>query len=61
MCMSRCLIVSRGLYYLKHRDHTWIRKSHKATKALVVDFVLSITVVTIVSMMNKKINVIPTS
>ena len=51
---------SRGLYYRKHRTHTWIRESHKVTKKLVIDFVLFKYVVTIVSVMTKKIVVIPT-
>ena len=51
---------SRGLYYWKHRTHTWIRESHKVTKKLVIDFVLFKYVVTIVSVMTKKIVVIPT-
>ena len=51
---------SRGLYYRKHRTHTWIRESHKVTKKLVIDFVLFKCVVTIVSVMTKKIVVIPT-
>ena len=40
--------------------HTWIRESHKVTKKLVIDFVLFKYVVTIVSVMTKKIVVIPT-
>ena len=51
---------SRGLYYQKHRTHTWIRESHKVTKKLVIDFVLFKYVVTIVSVMTKKIVDIPT-
>ena len=51
---------SRGLYYWKHRTHAWIRESHKVTKKLVIDFVLFKYVVTIVSVMTKKIVVIPT-
>ena len=51
---------SRGLYYRKHRTHTWIRESHKVTKKLVIDFVLFKCVVTIVSVMTKKIVDIPT-
>ena len=51
---------SRGLYYWKHRTRTWIKESHKVTKKLVIDFVLFKCVVTIVSVMTKKIVVIPT-
>ena len=51
---------SRGLYYRKHMTHTWIKESHKVTKKLVNDFVLFKYVVTILSVMTKKIVVIPT-
>ena len=40
--------------------HTWIRESHKVTKKLVNDFVLFKHVVTIVSVMTKRMIVIPT-
>lgn len=45
---------TRGLYYWKHRTHTWIKESHKVTKKLVIDFVLFKYDVTIVSVMTKK-------
>ena len=51
---------SRCIYYRKHRTHAWIRESHKVTKKLVIDFVLFKCVVTIVSVMTKKMIVIPT-
>ena len=51
---------SRGIYYQKHRTHTWIRKIHKVTKALVIDFVLFVYVVTIVSVMTRKMIIILT-
>ena len=51
---------SRGLYYKKHRTHTYIRESHKVTKALEIDSVLFMFVITIVSVMTKKINIILT-
>ena len=51
---------SRGLYYWKHKTHAWIRESHKVTKKLVNDFVLFKYVVTIVSVMTKKMIVILT-
>ena len=40
--------------------HAWIRESHKVTKKLVSDFVLFKHVVTIVSVMTKKVVDIPT-
>ena len=51
---------SRGLCYRKHKTHAWIRESHKVTKKLVIDFVLFKCVVTIVSVMTKKMIVILT-
>ena len=51
---------SRGLYYRKHRTHTWIRESHKVTKKLVIDFVLFKCVVTIVLVMTKRSVDVPT-
>ena len=51
---------SIGLYYQKHRTHTWIRESHKVTKKLVIDSVLFMYIVTIVSVMTQKMIVIPT-
>ena len=51
---------SRGLYYRKHRTRTWIRESHKVTKKLVIDTVLFKYIVTIISVMTKKMIVIPT-
>ena len=50
---------SRCIYYRKHRTHAWIRESHKVTKKLVIDFVLFKYVVTIVSVITKKIDIIP--
>ena len=44
-------------------NRTWIRESHKVTKALVVEFVLFVlfaSVITIVSVMTTKMTVIPT-
>ena len=51
---------SRGLYYRKHRTRTWIREGHKVTKKLVISTVLFKNIVTIVSVMTKKVIVIPT-
>ena len=51
---------NRDLYCWKHRTHAWIRKSHKVTKKPIIDSVLFKHVVTIVSVMTKKIVVIPT-
>ena len=51
---------SNCIYYRKHRTHAWIRESHKVTKKLVIDTVLFKYVVTIVSVMTKKIVDIPT-
>ena len=51
---------SRDLYYRKHRTHAWIRGSHKVIKKLVIDSVLFKYVITIVSVMSRKIVVIPT-
>ena len=40
--------------------HTWITKSHKVTKALVVEFIFLIYVVTFILVMTKRMNGIPT-
>ena len=50
---------SRCIYYWKHMTQAWIRESHKVTKKPIIDSVLFKHVVTIVSVMTKKI-VIPT-
>ena len=42
-----------------HKTCTWIRESHKVTDAPVIDFILFMYVVTNVSLMTKKLIVIP--
>ena len=44
----------------KHNTHAWIRESHKVTKKLVVYTILFKHVIIIVSVMIKKMIVIPT-
>ena len=48
----------RGLYYRKHMNDTWIRETQKVTKALVVECVSFVYVVTIISIMTIKMIVI---
>ena len=51
---------SRCRYYRKLKTRTWIGESHKVTKKLVIDSVLFMYVVTIISVMTKKMIIIPT-
>lgn len=46
---------SIGLYYRKHKIHTWINRSRKVTKTLLVDFVLFVSVITYVMVMPRKV------
>lgn len=46
---------SIGLYYAKHIIHTWIKKIHKLTKTLVVEFSLFVYIITYVMVMTRNI------
>lgn len=50
-----CANDSIGMYYQKHMNHTWIRKRRKVAKALVVEYVLFVSVITINIVMTRKI------
>lgn len=46
---------SIDLYYPKYRIRTWTRKTHKVTITLVIEVVLSVSVTTCVTVMNRKV------